>query len=44
MANHYFEFQDVSKSFDDNAVLHSVSFFVEQGETAVIMGRSGVGK
>jgi phospholipid/cholesterol/gamma-HCH transport system ATP-binding protein len=44
MANHYFEFHDVSKSFDDKAVLHSVSFFVEQGETAVIMGRSGVGK
>ena len=44
MANHYFEFRGVSKSFDDKAVLHSVSFFVEQGETAVIMGRSGVGK
>jgi phospholipid/cholesterol/gamma-HCH transport system ATP-binding protein len=44
MANHYFEFRDVSKSFDDNAVLHSVNFFVNQGETAVIMGRSGVGK
>ncbi len=44
MANHYFEFRDVSKSFDDNAVLHGVSFFVDQGETAVIMGRSGVGK
>ena len=44
MANHYFEFCNVSKSFDDNAVLHEVSFFVEQGETAVIMGRSGVGK
>jgi len=44
MANHYFEFHDVSKSFDDKAVLHSVNFFVEQGETAVIMGRSGVGK
>ena len=40
----YFEFRSVSKSFDDNAVLHEVSFFVEQGETAVIMGRSGVGK
>ena len=32
------------KAFDDNAVLKDVSFFVEQGETAVIMGRSGVGK
>ncbi|HEX4001081.1 MAG TPA: ATP-binding cassette domain-containing protein [Candidatus Acidoferrales bacterium] len=44
MANPYFEFRDVSKSFDDNVVLKHVSFHVEQGETAVIMGRSGVGK
>jgi phospholipid/cholesterol/gamma-HCH transport system ATP-binding protein len=44
MSNHYLEFRNVSKSFDDHAVLHDVSFFVDQGETAVIMGRSGVGK
>ena len=44
MSDHYFEFRNVSKSFDDNDVLKDVSFFVEQGETAVIMGRSGVGK
>jgi len=44
MSDHYFEFQDVSKSFDDNAVLKNVSFYVERGETAVLMGRSGVGK
>ncbi len=44
MSGHYFEFQRVSKSFDENDVLKDVSFFVEQGETAVIMGRSGVGK
>src|SRR5215469_16537005 len=44
MSGHYFEFQNVSKSFDDNAVLKDVSFYVDQGETAVIMGRSGVGK
>lgn len=42
--NHYFEFSSVSKSFDDNDVLKEVSFFVDPGETAVIMGRSGVGK
>ena len=42
--DHYFEFRNVSKSFDDNPVLHDVSFFVEKGETAVILGRSGVGK
>ncbi len=44
MSEHYFEFRNVFKSFDDNDVLKDVSFFVNQGETAVIMGRSGVGK
>lgn len=44
MSDHYFEFRNVSKSFDDNAVLKNVSFHVERGETAVLMGRSGVGK
>jgi phospholipid/cholesterol/gamma-HCH transport system ATP-binding protein len=44
MSEHYFEFRNVSKAFGDNDVLKDVSFFVEQGETAVIMGRSGVGK
>jgi phospholipid/cholesterol/gamma-HCH transport system ATP-binding protein len=44
MANPYFEFRNVSKAFDDVAVLKDVSFHIEQGETAVIMGRSGVGK
>ena len=44
MSEHYFEFQNVSKAFGDNPVLKDVSFFVEKGETAVIMGRSGVGK
>jgi phospholipid/cholesterol/gamma-HCH transport system ATP-binding protein len=40
----YLEFQHVSKAFDDRPVLKDVSFFVDRGETAVIMGRSGVGK
>ena len=44
MANPYFEFRNVSNSFDDIPVLDDVSFYVDQGETAVIMGRSGVGK
>lgn len=44
MNNHYFEFRDVTKTFDDHVVLDRVSFFVEKGETATIMGRSGVGK
>jgi phospholipid/cholesterol/gamma-HCH transport system ATP-binding protein len=41
---HYFEFSKVSKAFGTHEVLKEVSFFVEPGETAVIMGRSGVGK
>ncbi|MGH9713191.1 MAG: ABC transporter ATP-binding protein [Candidatus Acidiferrales bacterium] len=44
MSEHYFEFRGVSKCFDTNDVLKDVSFFVGQGETGVIMGRSGVGK
>ena len=44
MNDHYFEFRNVSKSFDENDVLKDVSFFVDRGETAVILGRSGVGK
>jgi|SRR5215469_8815137 len=44
MSEHYLEFMDVSISFGDHAVLKDVNFFVDQGETAVIMGRSGVGK
>ena len=44
MTEHYIEFRNVSKAFDDHAVLKDVSFFVDRGETAVIMGRSGVGK
>jgi ABC-type transporter Mla maintaining outer membrane lipid asymmetry ATPase subunit MlaF len=43
-AGHYFEFRKVSKAFGTHEVLREVSFFVEPGETAVIMGRSGVGK
>ena len=44
MADHYIEFRNVTKSFDDHLVLDNVSFFVDPGETCVIMGRSGVGK
>jgi ABC-type transporter Mla maintaining outer membrane lipid asymmetry ATPase subunit MlaF len=43
-AGHFIEFRNVSKSFGDHAVLDDVSFFVDPGETCVIMGRSGVGK
>jgi phospholipid/cholesterol/gamma-HCH transport system ATP-binding protein len=44
LSEHYFEFQGVTKSFGDNLVLDDVSFHVDPGETAIIMGRSGVGK
>ena len=44
MPDHFFEFRHVTKAFDDHVVLHDVSFFVDPGETCVIMGRSGVGK
>ncbi len=44
MAEHYIEFVGVTKAFDDHRVLDNVSFHVDQGQTAVIMGRSGVGK
>jgi phospholipid/cholesterol/gamma-HCH transport system ATP-binding protein len=41
---HYIEFRNVCKSFDGRLVLDDVSFFVDRGETCVILGRSGVGK
>src|SRR5579863_7640995 len=44
MGDHYIEFREISKSFGDHLVLDKVSFFVDPGETCVIMGRSGVGK
>jgi ABC-type transporter Mla maintaining outer membrane lipid asymmetry ATPase subunit MlaF len=44
MAEHFIEFQHVSKAFGEHRVLEDVSFFVNPGETLVIMGRSGVGK
>jgi phospholipid/cholesterol/gamma-HCH transport system ATP-binding protein len=40
----YIVFDGVSKAFDDHVVLDNVSFQVERGQTAVIMGKSGVGK
>ena len=44
MSEHYIEFREVSKWFGEHCVLDHVSFFVDAGETCVIMGRSGVGK
>ena len=44
VTDHYIEFRNVSKAFDDHLVLDDVSFHVDRGETCVIMGRSGVGK
>jgi phospholipid/cholesterol/gamma-HCH transport system ATP-binding protein len=44
MSEHYIEFRDVTKWFGEHCVLDRVNFFVDPGETCVIMGRSGVGK
>ncbi|HET9401036.1 MAG TPA: ATP-binding cassette domain-containing protein [Candidatus Acidoferrales bacterium] len=43
-SEHYIQFDNVSKAFGDHLVLDDVSFHVDRGQTAVIMGRSGVGK
>jgi phospholipid/cholesterol/gamma-HCH transport system ATP-binding protein len=44
VSGHYIEFRNVTKAFDEGVVLDDVSFFVDRGETCVILGRSGVGK
>jgi phospholipid/cholesterol/gamma-HCH transport system ATP-binding protein len=44
VSDHFIEFEKISIGFGDQPVLKEVSFFVDQGETLVIMGRSGVGK
>jgi phospholipid/cholesterol/gamma-HCH transport system ATP-binding protein len=44
LSEHYIEFRGVTKAFDERKVLDQVSFFVDRGETLVILGRSGVGK
>jgi len=40
---HYIEFRQVSKTFD-RPVLVDVNFYVDNGKTLAIIGRSGVGK
>jgi phospholipid/cholesterol/gamma-HCH transport system ATP-binding protein len=44
VSEHFIEFIGVTKSFDHRKVLDEVSFWVDRGETLVILGRSGVGK
>jgi phospholipid/cholesterol/gamma-HCH transport system ATP-binding protein len=41
--SHYIEFKNVSKQFD-RPILKDVSFYVDNGKTLAIIGRSGVGK
>ena len=38
------EFQEVTKSFDEEVVLKDISFKVQRGETLIILGESGSGK
>jgi phospholipid/cholesterol/gamma-HCH transport system ATP-binding protein len=38
------ELRDVYKSFGDNKVLRGVSLKIEEGESLIILGRSGIGK
>jgi len=40
----YLDVANVSKSYDQTAVLHDVSFGVEQGEVVCLLGPSGCGK
>jgi len=40
---HYIEFRDVGKTFD-RPILKDVNFWVDDGQTLAIIGRSGVGK
>ncbi len=38
------EFRDVTMAYDDRVILDEVSFFVNPGETKIVMGGSGTGK
>src|SRR5262245_3895431 len=38
------EFQNVTMAYDENVILDDVSFFVNPGETKIVMGGSGTGK
>ena len=38
------EVRNLTKSFEDNQVLHGVSFEVESGSALGLLGRNGAGK
>src|SRR5262249_8677406 len=38
------EFRNVTMAYDDRVILDDVSFFVNPGETKIVMGGSGTGK
>ena len=42
--NHLLEFQNVSRSFGNNRVLHEVSFRVPRGSVTALLGPNGAGK
>ncbi|MGH9824632.1 MAG: hypothetical protein ACREDR_15450, partial [Blastocatellia bacterium] len=42
VSEHYIEIQGVSIAFDEQVVLRDASFHMARGETAVILGRSGL--
>src|ERR1041385_168693 len=42
--NRAIEFQNVTMAYDENVILDDVSFYVNPGETKIVMGGSGTGK
>ncbi|MEW6125964.1 MAG: ATP-binding cassette domain-containing protein [Acidobacteriota bacterium] len=42
--NRAIEFQNVTMAYDDRKILDDVSFFINPGETKIVMGGSGTGK
>src|SRR5437762_10655505 len=43
-SNSAIEFQDVRMAYGERAILDDVSFYINPGETKIVMGGSGTGK